>query len=60
MTYQTNEYTEELSYVSVGHGVETTNQSIEQGDTGRDDDGGPGLYLQNHRDCRTLMGNNIE
>lgn len=38
-THQAHEDTDELYDVSVGHGVESSKQGVEDGDTGRGDDG---------------------
>ena len=38
-THQTDEDTDELYDISVSHGIEAAKQSVEDGDTGRSNDG---------------------
>lgn len=49
--YQPDENAEELDDVSVGHGVQSTNQRVEERYAGRHNDGGLGWDLHDHRQC---------
>lgn len=49
-TYQTNEDTEKLDHISVGHRVQSSNQGVKYSDEGGDDHGY--LYVDVHDDAQ--------
>lgn len=50
-THQTDKHTGKLEYVRVGDWVQSPEQCVEDGDTGRDDDGQGLVNVQDHGQC---------
>ena len=54
-TYQPNEYAEELYDVGVSDRVEPTEECIEEGDAGWEDDGSVVVQVDDDADCGTWI-----